>query len=194
MKKSLGAIWMAVVLVVCGVALATEENPMVILKTTKGDITVELFADKAPQTVRNFLSYVDSGHYRGTIFHRVIAGFMIQGGGLTSHMASKSTQAPIANEATNKVRNARGTLSMARTSEVNSATAQFFINLVDNPSLDHADTTPRGFGYCVFGRVIEGMDVVDTIGAVATGTRGHFQNVPLETVEIRDVVRKAPKK
>ena len=194
MNKYLCAVWVAIVLAGCGVAWAAEEIPMVILKTSKGDITVELFADKAPRTVRNFLSYVDSGHYRGTIFHRVISGFMIQGGGLTSNLMSKSTQAPIVNEATNKVRNVRGTLSMARTSDVNSATAQFFINLVDNPSLDHIDTTSRGFGYCVFGRVVEGMDAVDAIGAVATGTRGHFQNVPLETVEILDVVRKAPKK
>lgn len=160
------------------------KNPQVLLKTTKGDITIELYPEKAPVTVKNFLSYVNEKFYDGTIFHRVIKGFMIQGGGLTEDMASKQTNAPIKNEAANGLKNSRGTISMARTSEVNSATCQFFINLVDNTFLDYRDNTPEGFGYCVFGKVIAGMDVVDAIAAVPTGSRRGHANVPREPIVI----------
>ena len=161
-----------------------KENPVVIIKTSKGDIKVELFADKAPNTVKNFLQYVDDGHYNGTIFHRVISGFMIQGGGFTKEFTQKPTRAPVKNEAANGLKNTRGTLAMARTSDVDSATAQFFINVVDNDFLDFRAPNPQGFGYCVFGKVTEGMDVVDAIRSVKTGSRGMFQDVPVETVEI----------
>jgi len=161
---------------------------MVVLATSLGDITVELFEDDAPGTVANILQYVDEGFYDGTIFHRVIPGFMVQGGGLTAEMAKKATRAPIANEADNGLKNLRGTLAMARTAEVHSATAQFFINLADNHFLDHGG---RDFGYAVFGKVAEGMDVVDAIAAVKTGTvRGH-QDAPLEPVVI-EAARRQP--
>lgn len=169
--------------------LAAKSNPKVIMKTTKGDITIELFHAKAPITVQNFLSYVDEEFYDGTIFHRVIKGFMIQGGGLTPELHKKSTKPPIKNEAGNGLSNKRGTIAMARTMDVDSATAQFFINHVDNLGLDHKDNTPEGFGYCVFGKVIEGMDVVDAIAEVKTMTRRGMQNVPRETVEIISVRR-----
>ena len=154
---------------------------MVILTTTLGDITVELFEDKAPITVENFLTYVDEGFFDGTIFHRVIPNFMIQGGGLTEGLEQKKTRSPIKNEADNGLSNTRGTLAMARTQIVDSATAQFFINLSENYFLDHG---VRDFGYAVFGTVTDGMDVVDQIAAVATGNRGTHQNVPLENVFI----------
>lgn len=160
------------------------KNPIVLLKTNQGDIKVELFADKAPISVKNFLQYVNEGFYNHTIFHRVIEGFMIQGGGFTKDMQQKSTHAAIKNEAENGLSNKRGTLAMARTSDVNSATAQFFINTVDNPFLDFKGKTPREYGYCVFGKVIDGMDVVDKIKKVKTSTKGPFENVPVETVEI----------
>jgi len=169
--------------------VAAESNTKVIMKTTKGDITIELFSTKAPITVQNFLSYVDEGFYDGTIFHRVIKGFMIQGGGFTPELHKKSSKPPIKNEAGNGLSNKRGTIAMARTMDVDSATAQFFINHVDNLGLDHKDNTPEGFGYCVFGKVIEGMDVVDAIAEVKTMTRRGMQNVPRETVEIISVRR-----
>lgn len=157
---------------------------MVIMKTSKGDIKIELFADKAPETVKNFLTYVDSKFYDGTIFHRVISGFMIQGGGFTADMQQKPTSAPVKNEAANGLKNTRGTLAMARTSDPQSATAQFFINVVDNDFLNFTSPDARGYGYCVFGKVTEGMDVVDAIRNVKTGSKGFFQDVPVETVEI----------
>ncbi len=162
---------------------AAAENPKVMLKTSKGDLKIELFADKSPVTVENFLSYVKDGHYDGTVFHRVIPDFMIQGGGYGSDLAEKKTKAPIKNEATNGLKNERGTLAMARTSDPNSATAQFFINTVDNAFLDHKDTG-RGYGYAVFGKVVEGMDVVDSISKVPTAKKGMHQNVPVEAVVI----------
>ena len=162
---------------------------MIVLKTTKGDITIELFEKEAPITTANFLAYVDSGFYKGTIFHRVMNGFMIQGGGFTKDMNQKPTLAPIKNEAANGLKNARGTLAMARTSDPNSATAQFFINVVNNDFLDFRSPDPRGIGYCVFAKVVSGMDVVDAIKGVATGDRGMHQNVPVEAVEILDAVR-----
>lgn len=166
-----------------------KNHPIVLMETTAGNIKIELYEDKAPESVSNFLQYVDSGHYNGTIFHRVIDGFMIQGGGMTKDMAQKSTKAPIKNEADNGLKNERGTLAMARTSDVNSATSQFFINVANNKALDFTAKTPQGYGYCVFGRVIEGMDVVDKIKNAKTGSKQGHQNVPLETIEIVKVTR-----
>lgn len=169
--------------------ITMKENPIVIIRTTKGDIKVELFADKAPLTVENFLGYVATKHYNGTIFHRVIGNFMIQGGGMSADFKEKVTRKPIRNEANNGLQNKRGTIAMARTSDVHSATAQFFINVVDNDFLNFRAETPQGYGYCVFGRVIEGMEVVDTIKKVKTGSRMPHQDVPLEAIEIIEIVR-----
>lgn len=160
---------------------------MILMKTNRGEIHLELDAEKAPATVENFLAYVESGHYDGTIFHRVIEGFMIQGGGFDASMNQKSMRAPIKNEADNRVPNNRGTIAMARTSDPHSATAQFFINVNDNTFLNHTAPTPQGWGYCVFGRVVEGMDVVDEIQRVSTGRRGAFSDVPVEPVTILSV-------
>lgn len=161
------------------------------LETSLGPITVELADDQAPKTVANFLSYVREGFYNGTIFHRVIDGFMIQGGGFSSDFQQKPTHAPIANEADNGLKNLRGTIAMARTGDPHSATAQFFINVKDNLALDHRSPTPQGWGYAVFGKVVEGMDVVDKIRQVPTGVGGpggHFSDVPQKTVVITSVV------
>lgn len=161
----------------------------VAIETTQGTITVELDDEKAPATVKNFLAYVDQGFYDGTIFHRVIKGFMIQGGGFTGDLVQKATAAPIKNEAANGLKNRRGTIAMARTQIVDSATSQFFVNLEDNAFLDYRDPLPQGFGYAVFGRVVAGLEVVDRIGKVPTGTRSRFSDVPLETVTIKSVRR-----
>ncbi len=169
---------------------AESSNPVVVIETTMGSISVELFRDKAPKSVENFLAYVKDGYYRGTVFHRVIKGFMIQGGGLTASLARKQTKPPIPNEAGNGLKNERGTLAMARTSDINSATSQFFINTVNNASLNHRGESPDQFGYAVFGKVIDGMDVVDKIEAVATTTKGSYQNVPVTPVAIKAVVLK----
>lgn len=166
-----------------------KEPIVVVIKTSRGDITVELDEKKAPITVKNFLQYAEDGHYNGTIFHRVIKNFMIQGGGMNAEMKDKPTRAPIKNEAQNGLKNLRGTIAMARTSVVDSATSQFFINLKDNAFLNHTSPDPRGFGYCVFGRVIDGMDVVDDIASVQTGNRAGHQDVPVETIEIISVER-----
>jgi peptidyl-prolyl cis-trans isomerase B (cyclophilin B) len=155
---------------------------MIKLHTNYGDITLELDSEKAPITVQNFIDYVKSGNYDNTIFHRVIDGFMIQGGGFEPGLVQKQTRAPIRNEAANGLKNDKYTVAMARTSDVDSATAQFFINVADNDFLNHSSPTPQGFGYCVFGKVVEGMDVVDKIKKVRTGNRGGHQNVPLENV------------
>jgi cyclophilin family peptidyl-prolyl cis-trans isomerase len=163
----------------------------VVIETSSGDITVELDDEKAPQTVANFLDYVDAQHYSETIFHRVIKDFMIQGGNFTADMTPKKTRAPIKNEAANGLLNLRGTIAMARTGVVDSATSQFFINLKDNAFLDHKDTTQRGFGYAVFGKVVKGMAVVDKIGATPTHTVKRFRDVPVETVIILGVRRVA---
>jgi len=165
--------------------------PKVIMKTSLGDITIELYADKAPITVKNFLDYAEAKHYDGTIFHRVIPAFMIQGGGFTAAMQQKPTRAPIKNEAGNGLKNTPGTIAMARTGVVDSATAQFFINTKENPALDHRDETPAGFGYAVFGKVTAGMDVVKKIESVSTTTKGPHQNVPADAVVIESV-RVAP--
>lgn len=158
--------------------------PNVLLKTNHGDITLELDATKAPKTVANFLAYVNNGHYDGTIFHRVIDNFMIQGGGMTSGMKQKPTLDEIENEANNGLKNERGTIAMARTSDPHSATAQFFINVNDNDFLNHTAPTPQGWGYAVFGKVASGMDVVDAIKKVRTGNAGYHQDVPAEDVVI----------
>jgi cyclophilin family peptidyl-prolyl cis-trans isomerase len=163
---------------------------MLEFKTSKGTFTVQLFDKQAPISVENFLKYADEGFFAGTIFHRVIPGFMIQGGGLTADLQSKRGHAPIKNEATNGLKNKRGTLAMARTNDVNSATSQFFINLVDN---DFLDNKPGNFGYAVFGRIDSGMDVVDAIAQVKTGSKGMHQDVPVETVTIESVRRLEPK-
>ena len=160
-------------------------NPVVIMETTEGTVKIELWADKAPGTVKNFLRYVDDAFYDGTIFHRVIADFMIQGGGLSADMKEKKTRDPIKNEAAADLKNERGAISMARTSLVNSATAQFFINTVDNPFLDHKNKTPAGYGYAVFGKVIEGMDTVDKIRVIPTTA----QDVPTKPVVINSIRR-----
>jgi len=157
---------------------------MITIKTNHGDISVELFDDKAPITCDNFRQYIRDGHYAGTIFHRVIPNFMIQGGGMDANMTQKPTRDPIKNEADNGESNARGTLAMARTMVVDSATSQFFINLRDNDFLDHGS---RDFGYAVFGRVSDGMDIVDAIAGVPTGSHGGHQDVPVESVEIVEV-------
>ena len=154
------------------------------LHTNHGTITIELDADKAPETVKNFLAYVESGHYDNTIFHRVINGFMIQGGGFEPGMKQKDTLEPVKNEANNGLKNARGSIAMARTSDPHSATAQFFINVADNDFLDHREPSTQGWGYCVFGTVTEGMDVVDAIKATKTGSKGFHQDVPVEDVII----------
>ena len=173
-------------------AATKEMKPMVVIETSKGNITLELDEAKAPETVKNFLQYVDDKFYEGTIFHRVIGTFMIQGGGFSRDMTQKPTRSPIRNEARNGLKNRRGAIAMARTSDPNSATAQFFINVVDNAGLDYPN--PDGHGYAVFGRVVEGMDVVDAIKTVQTGTRGGHPNVPVQPVEIVRVTRKAAAK
>ena len=157
---------------------------MVKLHTNFGVIALELDAAKAPETVKNFLAYVESGHYGNTIFHRVIDGFMVQGGGFEPGMKQKPTRAPVKNEATNGLRNDHYTVAMARTNDPHSASAQFFINLKDNDFLNHSAPTPQGWGYCVFGKVVEGQDVVDRIKAVKTGRSGMHQDVPQQDVII----------
>jgi cyclophilin family peptidyl-prolyl cis-trans isomerase len=164
-----------------------QSNPTVQMKTSLGEMTIELDAEKAPVTVENFLGYVRDGFYDGTIFHRVIDGFMIQGGGFTPDMRQKATRAAIANEAGNGLQNLRGSLAMARTQVVDSATSQFFINVKDNAFLDHTSPTPQGFGYAVFGRVVAGEETLDAIRQVATGQSGGQGDVPVEPVLIESV-------
>jgi peptidyl-prolyl cis-trans isomerase B (cyclophilin B) len=173
-----------VVVLAMSFAAIAGDNPRVGLETSKGKIVLELYAGKAPQSVKNFLAYVDAGYYDGTIFHRVIPDFMIQGGGFTAEMKKKRTQPPIRNEADNGVRNERGTIAMARTQDPHSATAQFFINTKNNDFLNHKGKTPQGWGYAAFGRVVEGMGVVDAISKAKTVTRGMYRNVPAEPIVI----------
>ena len=165
-----------------------DPNPMVQIETTLGEIVLELDRDKAPVSVDNFIAYANSGHYDGTIFHRVMQGFMVQGGGFTAEMQEKPTGEPIVNEATNKQKNKTGTVAMARTSDINSATAQFFINTDDNKFLNHTGQTPEDFGYAVFGQVVDGMDVVYTIEQQATATVAGHDDVPVEPIVIETVV------
>ena len=161
-----------------------EKNPVVLMSTSKGNIRVELDAEKAPITTKNFLDYVSAGHYDGLIFHRVIPGFMIQGGGMDPQMKEKKNQGPIKNEASNGLKNDVGTVAMARTNVVDSATSQFFINVKNNDFLNHRAKTAQGYGYAVFGKVTEGMDVVDKIRAVPTGNMSMFQDVPVKPITI----------
>jgi len=163
------------------------KNVIVVMETSMGTMKLELYPDKAPITVQNFLSYVDKGFYDGTIFHRVIPDFMIQGGGFEKGMVQKSASAPIKNEAGNGLKNERGTIAMARTTDVDSATDQFFINVADNTALDHQNETQQGFGYCVFGKVIDGMDTAYAISMVQTRTLGYFDDVPVDDVTINSV-------
>ena len=182
-------------IIVCFSALVAHANQqlenkiMIKLSTSMGEITLELDAEDAPITVENFLSYVDSGHYDNTIFHRVIPGFVIQGGGLVSGMQEKQTGTPIQNEADNGLKNLIGAICMARTNDPHSATAQFFINLKDNQFLDHTEKTESGWGYAVFGRVVSGIDVVEKIAAVETGNVGYHSDVPLEDVVLKKYER-----
>ncbi len=173
-----------------GAQAPKSKNPVVVIATNLGEITVELNKEKAPKTVENFLSYVKEDFYKDTIFHRVIPGFMIQGGGFTIDMKRKPTKPPIPNEAGNGLKNVRGAVAMARTAEVNSATAQFFIDVADKPQLDHRGEAPDTFGYAVFGKVIAGMNTVDKIENTATGPRGSYQNVPIVPVVIKSITLK----
>ncbi|MCD6533796.1 MAG: peptidylprolyl isomerase [Deltaproteobacteria bacterium] len=177
----LGGLFMAFSMGLPPVSEAAADNPRVAMETSMGTMVIELYPDKAPITVKNFLDYVDAGFYDGTIFHRVIPGFVLQGGGFDAKMEKKENQAPIKNEADNGLRNLRATLSMARTQQVNSATSQFFINLKNNSNLDHGD---RSFGYAVFAKVVKGVSVIDKMAGVKTTTKGHYQNVPVEPVFI----------
>ncbi|MCK4349336.1 MAG: peptidyl-prolyl cis-trans isomerase [Candidatus Krumholzibacteria bacterium] len=174
-----------------GTTAAEEKagNPMVKVKTNLGSFTLELYPDKAPITVENFLNYVDKKFYDGTIFHRVIPTFMIQGGGFTTDMMKKATGAPIKNEADNGLTNTKGTIVMARTGEIHSATCQFFINVKDNKALDHKNVSTKGYGYAVFGKVIEGMETVDKIKDVKTATKGQYGDVPVKPVVIKSIRR-----
>jgi peptidyl-prolyl cis-trans isomerase A (cyclophilin A) len=178
---------MSVVSLMVASGSAMAANPIVLIDTSMGLIEVELLQDKAPITVKNFLTYVSEKHYDGTIFHRVIDNFMIQGGGMTPDMKEKPTHDPIKNEAGNGLKNVRGSLAMARTPVVDSATAQFFINVKDNPFLDHKDDSVSKFGYAVFGKVVAGMDVVDKIKAVKTGAKAPHENVPVEPITIKSI-------
>ncbi len=165
-------------------------NPLVVIETSEGPIVAELFKDRAPVSVENFLQYVREGHYPGTIWHRVVPGYVIQGGGYTAELVERATHPPIQNEATNGLSNRRATLAMARTRQARSATAQFYINLANNPSLDHRGFAPDDFGYAVFGRVLEGMAVVDRIAAVRTTSRDGMETVPVTPVLITRITEK----
>ena len=186
MTRNLLPVFIAATIFIGGLALAQTPaaNPKVLLKTSKGDMTLELYAAQAPITVKNFLTYVNDKFYDGTIFHRVMAGFMIQGGGLTADMSEKVSRPAIKNEAGNGLKNHRGTIAMARLPEPDTASSQFFINLVNNDGLNHKDNSVEGFGYCVFGKVIAGMEVVDAIAKVPTGNKRGHANVPIEPVTI----------
>jgi len=177
-----------VTFVTAGVDMAAAANPKVEMETSKGKFVIELYPEKAPDTVKNFLNYVDTNFYDGTIFHRVIPKFMIQGGGFTADMKRKSAGAPIKNEADNGLKNDRGTIAMARTNDPHSATAQFFINTVNNDFLNHKSKTQQGWGYVVFGKVVTGMDVVDAISSAKIVMRGMYRDVPAENIEIRSTV------
>ena len=176
-----------IILYIITIGANAEMNTIVIMETTEGNIKIELFDESAPDTASNFKSYVESNFFNETIFHRVINGFMIQGGGLNADMSEKKSMQPIKNEAANGKSNKRGTIAMARTSDPHSATSQFFINLKDNEFLDFTEESPQGWGYCVFGEVIEGMEVVDKIAEVKTGNSGYHENVPLSPIKIISV-------
>ena len=190
MKQTLTCVLLLLPLLAAFTASAqTSTNPSVVVKTSMGSFTIELYPEKAPETVKNFLLYVDEGFYPGTVFHRVIDGFMVQGGGLDKEMTKKATRAPIVNEAGNKLKNVVGTVAMARTGEPNSATAQFFVNVKDNSFLDYRDSSRDGIGYCVFGKVVEGMEVVEKIRSVPTGVKNGMRDVPTTPVVIESITR-----
>lgn len=190
MRTFLLAALIAVSTAVSSTTISAQENPVVVMETNKGTVKIELYADKAPITVANFLRYTDNSFYDGLVFHRVIPGFMIQGGGFSPDLVQKSTYEQIKNEARADLPNNRGTLAMARTNVVDSATSQFFINLANNDFLNHTNETAQGFGYAVFGAVIEGMEIVDAIASVTTGPgRGGHQNVPTDPVIITSLSR-----
>jgi len=184
----LGFVFLGFVILLAASPLSAANNPKVLMKTTKGDITIELYPDKAPLTVENFLSYVEEKFYDGTIFHRVIKDFMIQGGGYTADFQEKSSKPPIQNEAKNGLKNKRGTIAMARMPQPHTATCQFFINHADNPGLDY-DQSSDGWGYCVFGKVTEGMDVVDAIANSPTMIKAGMRDVPRETIQILSITK-----
>jgi peptidyl-prolyl cis-trans isomerase B (cyclophilin B) len=193
MKQILSAI--LILAMVAGTCMGQENgisSPQVVMETSKGEIVLELYPDKAPLTVKNFLDYVDAGFYNGTIFHRVIPGFMLQGGGFSQDMQKKPTSTPVKNEAHNGLKNDRGTIAMARTQDPHSASSQFFINTVDNVFLNYKGQTTAGWGYAVFGKVIKGMEVVDAISKVETGTQGRFRDVPKTPVVIIKVRKTTP--
>ena len=185
-----GLTFLLAVLLAVSAIQAQDDVPSVILITTMGEIVIELDSDKAPGSVENFLEYVDSGFYDGTIFHRVIDRFMIQGGGFTEDMTQKKTRTAIGNEADNGLSNLRGSVAMARRGDPHSASAQVFINTVDNDALDHKNKTAQGWGYTVFGKVVEGMDVVDEIAVVKTSSQGSFRDVPSQPVIIIEAKRR----
>ncbi len=178
---------LAAALVAVTARLEASDDPVVVIETSMGNITVEVYPDRSPKSVENFLGYVKDGFYQGTVFHRVIRGFMIQGGGLTADLQRKTARAPVENEASNGLKNERGTVAMARTADIHSATAQFFINTANNRALDHKGMGTADYGYCVFGKVMEGMDVVDAIEKVKTGTKNGYNDVPVEPVVIKSV-------
>ena len=188
MQKLIMAVLTLLLFTLVGFSAALA-GPVVVIDTNYGEIKVELDEQRAPLSVKNFLAYADKGHYNGTIFHRVIKDFMIQGGGMNADLSPKPTDPPVKNEATNGLKNLRGTIAMARTNVIDSATSQFFINLKDNAFLDHRDTSMQGYGYAVFGKVVAGMEVVDKIGTSPTGMRNRFSDVPVETVTIKSVRR-----
>jgi len=193
MKQILSAV--LILAIVAGTSMGQENgssSSQVIMETSKGEIVLELYPDKAPLTVKNFLDYAEAGFYNGTIFHRVIPEFMIQGGGFTQDMEKKSIKAPVKNEAYNGLKNDRGAIAMARTPDPHSASSQFFINTVDNAFLNYKSQTTSGWGYAVFGKVIKGMDVVDAISKVETGSQGRFRDVPKTHVEIITIRKAVP--
>ena len=193
MKQILSAI--LIIAVMTGISMGQENkvsSPQVVMETSNGEIVLALYPDKAPLTVKNFLSYVDAGFYNDTIFHRVIPGFMLQGGGFSRDMQKKKTLAPVKNEADNGLKNDRGTIAMARTQDPHSASSQFFINTVDNAFLNYKGQTRAGWGYAVFGKVVKGMEVVDAISRVETGTHGRFRDVPKTPVMIIKVRQTTP--
>jgi len=188
----LAALMTPLLMTTTSMSMATEQAPRVRLETTMGNIVLELDREHAPATVDNFLAYVNDGFYDGTIFHRVIDGFMIQGGGYTADFSRKQTRPPIKNEADNGLKNTRGSIAMARTRDPHSASAQFFINVADNSALDHKAPDARGWGYAVFGRVADGMGVVDEIRTQTTGVQAGFRDVPKKTITITRAVVEAP--
>ncbi|MCA1796857.1 MAG: peptidyl-prolyl cis-trans isomerase [Geobacteraceae bacterium] len=189
MRAKLVSLLSSSVLILFFLSQLSYAGTNVVIHTDHGNIEIALNEELAPETTENFLHYVDSGFYAGTVFHRVIPDFMLQGGGFTKNMAKKITADPIENEADNGLTNKRGTIAMARTNRVNSATSQFFINVVDNGFLDHRNSSPSGFGYAVFGEVVAGMDVVDKIAAVATTSKKGMRDVPIKTVIIKSIKR-----